>query len=212
MSPRSVRMGAIAALVLLAVTWPIAQGTQNVLAHDVMVGFRLRAARQRAVLCVGPSARYVLRGPATQGRAHHLQVACKTSRDPSGRQQLLMLIPSLSGKRSTQSSIGDSEAVTVEQVRGKSKGGRLLLAAKPGSSASAPLATGPSAPSATGPKSKAGSNQPAANAPAQAAPSGGGRSKPAANAPAASKTKGGRLLLAAKLPATAVAVYNCHTY
>ncbi|GFH32012.1 hypothetical protein HaLaN_31158 [Haematococcus lacustris] len=79
------------------------------------------------------------------------------------------------------SSLGNSKALTVEQAISKSKGGRLLLSDKSGSSASA---------SASARANSKGVNQAVANAAAQASSSGGGNSKAVANAQAVSKSSG----------------------
>ncbi|GFH17963.1 hypothetical protein HaLaN_14691 [Haematococcus lacustris] len=209
MSPRSVRMGAIAALVVLAVTWPIAQGRLQDLGE-----FDSPAAADAHPQSIASKDHLASRQAATKGSTHAVPSSIddreavtvkqagaksKEGRTLLGDSYAPAHAPAHPSKGSNQASAnaaahasssgdGKSKASAKAKADSKSKGGRLLLTDLSGSTAPAYTPAHPSK----------GSNQASANAAAHASSSGDGKSKASAKAKADSKSKGGRLLLADK--------------
>ncbi|KAL6755667.1 hypothetical protein V8C86DRAFT_2670911 [Haematococcus lacustris] len=158
MSPRSVRMGAIAALVLLAVTWPIAQGRLQDLeefdspaaadAHPQFIANKDHLASRQAATKGSTQA-----VPSSMDDSEALTVEQAGGKSKDGRTLLgdsyvPAHAPAHPSKGSNQASAsasaqasssgdGKSKASAKAKADSKSKGGRLLLADKSGSSATA---------------------------------------------------------------------------
>ncbi|GFH32010.1 hypothetical protein HaLaN_31156 [Haematococcus lacustris] len=178
-------MGAIAALVLLAVTWPIAQGRLQDLEE-----FGSPAAADARPQSIANKDHLASRQAATKGSTQ----AVPSSIDDSEA----VTVEQAGGKsKDGRTLLGDSY-VPAHAPAHPSKGSNQA-------SASASAQASSSAPAYTPAHPSKGSNQASASASAQASSSGDGKSKASAKAKADSKSKGGRLLLADKSGSSATA-------